>query len=100
MSRENGFSISRWWSVVLKEFLQLRRDRVTFAMIVGIPILQMTLFGYAINTKVEHIPTAYYDEDRGQVAIQVLNALRASQDFDLVREATSRQQLEAPTRRT
>ena len=43
-----AFSVSRWWSIVLKEFLQLKRDRVTFAMIVGLPIIQLTLFGYAI----------------------------------------------------
>jgi len=50
MSRLDGLSLSRWWSIVLKEFRQLRRDRLTFAMIVGIPIVQLTLFGYAINT--------------------------------------------------
>lgn len=44
-----AFSVSRWWSIVLKEFLQLKRDRVTFAMIVGLPIIQLTLFGYAIT---------------------------------------------------
>ena len=49
MRGRNGFSISRWWSIVRKEFLQLRRDRITFAMIVGIPIIQMALFGYAIS---------------------------------------------------
>ena len=39
-----GFSFKRWWGIVLKEFLQLRRDRITFAMIVGIPIAQLLLF--------------------------------------------------------
>ena len=57
MSRQNRFSVSRWWSMVLKEFLQLRRDRLTFAMIVGIPIVQMTLFGYAINSDPRHLGT-------------------------------------------
>ena len=52
------FSFRRWWAMVGKEFLQLRRDRVTFAMIVGIPIIQLTLFGYAINTDPKHMPTA------------------------------------------
>ena len=46
-----AFSVDRWWGIVLKEFLQLRRDRITFGMIVGIPIVQLTLFGYAINTE-------------------------------------------------
>ena len=44
------FSVTRWWGIVLKEFIQLRRDRITFGMIVGLPILQLALFGYAINT--------------------------------------------------
>ena len=45
------FSFNRWWGIVSKEFLQLRRDRITFGMIVGIPIVQLLLFGYAINTE-------------------------------------------------
>jgi hypothetical protein len=48
----------RWWAIVLKEFLQLRRDRITFGMILGIPIIQLVLFGYAINTDPKHLPTA------------------------------------------
>jgi ABC-2 type transport system permease protein len=52
------FSATRWWSIVLKEFLQLRRDRVTFGMIVGLPIIQLALFGFAINTDPKHMPTA------------------------------------------
>ena len=45
-----GWSLSRFWAVVIKEFLQLRRERITFAMILGVPIAQLVLFGYAINT--------------------------------------------------
>ena len=50
------FSLTRWWGIVLKEFLQLRRDRITFGMVVGIPIVQLVLFGYAINTDPKHLP--------------------------------------------
>ena len=50
MRKRNLFSLTRWWSIVLKEFLQLRRDRITFAMIIGLPIVQLALFGFAINT--------------------------------------------------
>ena len=53
-----SFSLSRWWSIVLKEFLQLKRDRITFAMIIGIPVIQLALFGYAINSDPKHLPTA------------------------------------------
>jgi ABC-2 type transport system permease protein len=53
-------SWARFSAVLLKEFVQMRRDRLTFAMIVGIPILQLALFGYAINTD----PKALPDRDR------------------------------------
>ena len=49
---------TRWWGIVRKEFLQLRRDRITFGMVVGIPIIQIVLFGYAINTDPKQLPTA------------------------------------------
>ena len=58
MERAGAFSCTRWWGVVLKEFLQLRRDRLTFGMIVGIPVIQLLLFGYAINNDPKHLPTA------------------------------------------
>ena len=44
------FNWRRFWAVVVKEFIQMRRDRVTFAMMIGIPILQLIIFGYAINS--------------------------------------------------
>ena len=58
MERRGAFSCTRWWGVVLKEFLQLRRDRLTFGMIVGVPVIQLLLFGYAINSDPKHLPTA------------------------------------------
>ena len=65
--RALAFSFSqRWWAMVTKEFLQLRRDRVTFGMIVGIPIVQLTLFGYAINTDPKHMPTALIVADHSE----------------------------------
>jgi ABC-2 type transport system permease protein len=59
----DSFSFVRWWAIVRKEFLQLRRDRITFAMIVGIPIIQMALFGFAINTDPRHLPAAVIAAD-------------------------------------
>lgn len=82
-------------AVLYKEWIHVLRDRVTLILALALPTLQMLLFGYAINTRVEHIKTAYYNEDHGPIAIQALNALSASQDFDLVRAASSRQQLES-----
>lgn len=82
----NGFSIARWWAIVRKEFLQLRRDRVTFAMIVGIPILQMALFGYAINTDPKHLDTAIINADNTDITRSFIWAMKNSKYFKFVGE--------------
>lgn len=84
MSARDGFSVSRWWSVVLKEFLQLRRDRLTFGMIVGIPIIQMLLFGYVINTDPKQLNTAIIDADRTPITRSFIWAMRNSDYFKFV----------------
>ncbi len=86
MSRNNSFSVSRWWSIVRKEFLQLRRDRVTFAMIVGIPIIQMALFGYAINTDPKHLDTAIINADNTSITRSFVWAMKNSAYFKFVGE--------------
>jgi ABC-2 type transport system permease protein len=78
------FSLSRWWSIVLKEFLQLRRDRVTFGMIVGLPIIQLTLFGFAINTDPKHLPTAVIMGDQSAFTRSFVAAMKNSDYFDIV----------------
>ena len=80
------FSFERWWAMVTKEFLQLRRDRVTFAMIVGIPIIQLTLFGYAINTDPKHMPTALIVADNSEFTRTFVQAMRTSDYFRIVGE--------------
>ena len=80
------FSASRWWAIVLKEFLQLRRDRITFGMIVGIPIVQLTLFGYAINTEPKHLPTAVVITEQSEFTRSFLAAMKNSSYFDFVEE--------------
>jgi ABC-2 type transport system permease protein len=86
MSSLDGFSISRWWSIVLKEFLQLRRDRLTFAMIVGMPIVQLALFGYAINTDPRNMPTAVISADRSEMTRTMIASMKTSGYFDIVGE--------------
>ena len=86
MSRHGGFSLSRWWSIVGKEFLQLRRDRVTLAMIVGLPIIQMALFGYAINTAPKHLDTAIISSDNTTITRSFIWAMRNSEYFKFVGE--------------
>ncbi len=83
------FTFHRLWAMVLKEFIQMRRDRVTFGMMVGIPLLQLTLFGFAINSDPRHLPTALRLADHGPFARTFVTALRQSDYFALVREANS-----------
>ncbi|GLU33774.1 ABC transporter permease [Trinickia caryophylli] len=84
MSIAGHFSPARWWGIVRKEFLQLRRDRLTFAMIVGIPVIQLALFGFAINTDPKHLPTAIVVSDQSPFARSVVAALGNSAYFDIV----------------
>ena len=83
------FTFHRLWAIVLKEFIQMRRDRVTFAMMIGIPLMQLTLFGFAINSDPKHLPTAIRAADQGPFARTLIAALRHSDYFSLVRETRS-----------
>jgi ABC-2 type transport system permease protein len=83
------FSFSRWWGIVLKEFLQLRRDRITFGMIVGMPIIQLVLFGYAINSDPKHLPTAVVISEQSEFTRSYLAAMKTSGYFDFVAELPS-----------
>ncbi|WP_184140922.1 ABC transporter permease [Paraburkholderia atlantica] len=74
----------RWWSIVRKEFLQLKRDRITFAMMIVLPIMQMALFGFAINTDPKHLPTAVIAADHSEFTRSFLMAMRSSDYFDIV----------------
>ena len=89
MTRNSVFSVARWWSIVRKEFLQLRRDRVTFAMIVGVPIIQMALFGYAINTDPKHLDTAIINADDTDITRSLIWAMKNSGYFKVVGELPS-----------
>ncbi|KJJ96191.1 MAG: ABC transporter permease [Ralstonia sp.] len=84
----NQFSLVRWWSVVLKEFLQLRRDRVTFAMMIGIPIMQLFLFGFAINADPKHLLTGVIAADQSEFTRSFLASMRNSDYFDLATTLT------------
>ena len=83
------FSVTRWWGIVLKEFLQLRRDRITFGMVVGMPIIQLILFGYAINTDPRHLPTAVVITEQSEFTRSYLSAMQTSGYFQFVAELTS-----------
>ena len=85
------FSFSRWIGILLKEFIQLKRDRLTFGMIVGIPIMQLVLFGYAINADPKHLPTAVVMADPGPFARSYVAAMQNSDYFKIVGSVDERQ---------
>jgi len=86
------FSFERLCGIISKEFLQMRRDRLTFAMMLGIPLLQLTLFGYAINSDPRHLPTAVLMADHGAQGRTLLYALKNSTYFDFVREVKTEEE--------
>jgi ABC-2 type transport system permease protein len=89
MTSRIPFSKRRLWAMIVKEFTQMRRDRLTFAMMLGIPVIQMLLFGFAINSDPRHLPTAVLLADHGPQARTILHALENSTYFDFVREVKS-----------
>src|SRR3989338_2561187 len=87
----NAFSFKRWWAIVLKEFLQLKRDRVTFAMMVVLPIIQLALFGFAINTDPKHLPTAVVSYDKSEFTRTFLSSMQTSEYFAIDTQITNPQ---------
>ncbi|HZV80983.1 MAG TPA: ABC transporter permease [Geobacteraceae bacterium] len=83
------FSPARLWAIVVKEFIQMRRDRLTFGMMVGIPLVQLMLFGFAINSDPKHLATAVLLADSGPQGRTLLESIRASGYFDFVRQVGS-----------
>ena len=84
-----GLSLSRVLAILSKEFTQLVRDRLTYAMIIGIPIIQLLLFGYAINSDPKHLPAAVVVQDQGQFSRSILGALERSDYFNIEHSARS-----------
>ena len=70
------FSVARVWAILIKEFQQMMRDRLTFAMAIGVPIMQLVLFGYAINNDPKGLPTALVAYDQGPLTRSVVAAVQ------------------------
>jgi ABC-2 type transport system permease protein len=85
----SGLSLSRILAVLHKEFTQLLRDRLTYAMMLGIPVIQLLLFGYAINSDPKQLPTAVLVQDQGRFSRSVLGALERSEYFSIDHVARS-----------
>lgn len=93
-AKRGGLSGARILAVLIKEFIQLTRDRLTYAMILVMPIVQLLLFGYAINNDPRDLPTAVLVQDQGPMARSTLSALVNSGYFEIVRTATSPRELD------
>ncbi len=89
-----GLSWSRWAGIIIKEFIQLKRDRLTFGMVVGIPILQLILFGFAINSDPKRLPTAVLDADRSLYGRTLVQGLKNSGYFRIDREVRTEREVE------
>ena len=88
------FSFSRLLAVVLKEFIQMKRDRLTFAMMVGIPVMQLLLFGYAINSDPKHLPTVVLSHDQSDLSRSFVAALQNTGYYRVIRLAGSREEVD------
>ncbi|MBI5716453.1 MAG: ABC transporter permease [Burkholderiales bacterium] len=93
--RPARLSAARTLAVFIKEFQQMLRDRLTFAMAIGIPVLQLVLFGYAINTDPKGLPTALVVHDTGPMARRFVAALQNTGYFKVTHQAASESEGEA-----
>lgn len=78
----NGF-VRRFWAMTIKEFIQMTRDRITLATMVMIPVMQLFLFGFAINTTPHHLPTAVLMRENTDLSRSILEALENTDFFDI-----------------
>ncbi|HEU4699180.1 MAG TPA: ABC transporter permease [Gemmatimonadales bacterium] len=85
--------LGTFWPMLRKEFTQMRRDRLTLGMMVGIPALQLVLFGWAIQTEVRHLPTVVLDESRSQESRAFVATMANTGNFDIVGHVASRAEL-------
>ena len=83
------FNWRRFFAIVMKEFIQMRRDRLTFGMMVGVPMIQLILFGYSINSNPKHLPTAVFAADNSVFSRTLVAGLKNSSYFDIVCEPKS-----------
>ena len=96
MARNRGqaFSLDRMLAVLVKEFIQLTRDRLTYALILAVPVIQMLLFGYAINTDPRHLPTALLVQENSVFARALVASISNSTYFEIVRQARTPAELD------
>jgi ABC-2 type transport system permease protein len=87
-------SLERLYAVFVKELIQLRRDRLTFATMIMIPVMQLILFGFAINSDPKHLPTALLDNDKTEFSRLFISSLRATDYFRFTNDLSSPAEIE------
>jgi len=98
VSLRERLAASTIWPMLWKEFIQMRRDRLTLAMMLGIPAIQLVMFGYAIQTEVRHLPTVVLDESHSSESLALVDELRNTGNFDIVGYMADRQALDREIR--
>lgn len=88
------FSKTRLMAIIRKEFIQIKRDRLTFAMLIGIPLMQLILFGFAINTNPKFLPTAVLANDYSNYTRSFLTALKNTEYFSITKTVKSEKEAE------
>lgn len=83
---QERFSVTRFVAMLIKEFHQMRRDRTTLGMMIGVPLIQLTLFGFAINTDPKALPTAVYSPDNSAFTRSITAAMVNTEYFKIVAE--------------
>jgi ABC-2 type transport system permease protein len=84
-----------FWAMLRKEFIQMRRDRLTLSMMIGIPAVQLVMFGYAIQTEVRHLPTVVLDQSRSPESRRFVEAMLNTGNFDLAGTVRDREEMAA-----
>src|SRR5258705_858746 len=87
--------MKRFWTMFRKEFIQMRRARLTLGIMIGIPVIQLLMFGFAIQTDVRHIPTVVLDESRTPASRDIIHAFENTGSFRIVAHVDDRRELDA-----
>jgi ABC-2 type transport system permease protein len=82
-----------FWPMLRKEFIEMRRDRFTLAMLIGIPAIQLVLFGYAVQTDVRNVPTVVLDESRTSQSRRLVDMMANTRNFEIVGHAANREEV-------
>ena len=90
MSLVDRLRRASFWPMLRKEFIEMRRDRFTLAMLIGIPAVQLVLFGYAVQTDVRNVPTVVLDESRTSQSRRLVEMMANTRNFRIVGTVTNR----------